>query len=87
LPPPEVSTSQARYEVRNAAAIRLLDEVPNIRRSKPESILCGTFRAGRCTVQTGGQLYYADDDHLSLLGARLVVKDLLVQAARRGEGL
>jgi peptidoglycan/LPS O-acetylase OafA/YrhL len=78
-PPSAISTSWSRYRERNAAAERILNSIdsPNLRRSRPEELLCNTTLKDRCVVQVNGQLYYADDDHLSMQGARLVVDDLM----------
>ena len=77
--PASISTSWERFAERNAAAHRILNsiEAPNLQRSKPESLLCDTFLPARCAVQVDDDLYYSDDDHLSMKGARLIVKDLL----------
>jgi peptidoglycan/LPS O-acetylase OafA/YrhL len=78
-PPSIISTSWARMRARNAAAEHILDAVesPNLRRSRPEEIFCNTVVKARCVVQANGQLYYADDDHLSMQGARLVISDVM----------
>ena len=80
-PPAVISTSWARMQERNAVVARLLDaaDSPIIRRSRPESLLCNTVVKARCVVQARGELYYADENHLSTLGSRLVVDDLLRQ--------
>lgn len=79
IPPTTISTAATSYASRNAAAIRVLDGVtsPNLRRSQPSRIFCNTRLPGRCIVQADGGLFYADDDHLALSGARLVVADAL----------
>ncbi len=84
-PPQQISTSWPRMQQRNAVAHRLLDAAtaPNLRRVRPEQRFCNTVIAQRCVVQAAGLLYYADDDHLSLPGARLVVGDLLAVLATR----
>ncbi|MBA4803154.1 MAG: acyltransferase [Brevundimonas sp.] len=71
-PLPDVSTSSERFRQRNAAALEILDSVPNVRRVRPDALLCDD----RCVVQRDGVLYYADDDHLSREGARMVVRQL-----------
>lgn len=83
-PPQTISTSWARFQTRNAAAERILEgvDLPNLRRSKPEALFCNTAVPDRCMVQTEGVLYYADDDHVSAAGARLIVADVLEQLAR-----
>lgn len=78
-PPEVISTAWSRYQQRNAAAIRLLHAapIPQLQHSRPQALLCNALLTGRCVVQAQGRLYYADDDHLSILGARLVVDDML----------
>ena len=80
-PPDLISTSWARYNARNAVAIRLLrsNPAPNLRHSQPQALLCNVLIPGRCIVQSNGELLYADDDHLSMIGARLVVDDMLAR--------
>ncbi|MDZ5456517.1 acyltransferase family protein [Azohydromonas lata] len=82
-PPQEISTSWARTRERHAAATALLDAVPGagIVRVRPQARLCDTLIASRCAVQARGQLFYADDDHLSQLAARWMVDDLLAGLA------
>ena len=82
-PAARISTDWARYQTRNATAIQLLHAVqtPGLRHSLPQALLCNTTIPGRCMVQANGQLYYADDDHLSMLGARRVVDDMMLQAS------
>lgn len=72
-PLPDITTSAEQYRFRNAGALALLDSIPNVRRVRPETLFCDD----RCVVQVGGVLYYADDDHLSREGARLVVESVL----------
>ncbi|MBC7726685.1 MAG: acyltransferase [Microbacteriaceae bacterium] len=80
-PPDVISTRWLRYQQRNATAIRLLnaDPMTQLRHSRPQALLCNSSVTARCVVQKQGALYYADDDHLSMLGARLVVDDMLSQ--------
>ena len=84
-PPGSISTSWSEFRTRNAAAQRILDgvELSDLRRSKPERRFCNTQIPGRCVVQSEGVLYYADDDHVSSVGAGLIVADVLAQLAIR----
>lgn len=83
-PPAQISTAWARYQARNATAISLLHSVQarGLRHSQPQDWLCNREIPGRCMVQANGLLYYADDDHLSMLGARRVVDDMMLQAGK-----
>ncbi|MFM2056586.1 MAG: hypothetical protein RLY71_971 [Pseudomonadota bacterium] len=76
-----ITTSAARYAGRNATALQLLGSVesPRLQRSQPQALLCNQMVAGRCVVQFAQALYYADDDHLSMLGAVHVVDDMLAR--------
>ena len=81
-PAPEtISTSRARMEERNAPAVQLLDAVrnANVGRVYPEALFCNTVIKTRCIVQEGGRLYYSDENHLSMEGARLVVAQVVSQ--------
>ncbi len=80
--PALISTSADRYANRNAVALDLLADAstPRLQRSQPQALLCNRQIPGRCLVQDGALLYYADDDHLSMRGARLVVDDMLARA-------
>jgi peptidoglycan/LPS O-acetylase OafA/YrhL len=79
--PDLISTSADRYASRNAVALELLGaaESARLQRSKPQELLCNGKHRGRCVVQEGSKLYYSDDDHLSMLGARWVVDDMLAR--------
>ena len=80
--PESISTSAARYASRNAAALDVLGAVdhPRLQRSLPQAWLCSTGSPGRCMVQDTNRLLYADDDHLSMPGARRVIDDMLTLA-------
>jgi hypothetical protein len=78
-PPAVISTSWLRFKERNAAAVHILNAIdaPNLLRSQPEELLCNTMLKNRCVAQFNGALYYADDDHLSMQGARMVIDDVM----------
>ena len=46
---------------------------------KPETFFCNSYRPGRCVAQYGSVPFYYDDDHLSDVGARLVVSEIIRQ--------
>lgn len=79
--PHDISTSWARYKGRNGAAIAILESIGRVRRVRPEQTFCNTFVTNHCAVRVGGTLYYLDEDHLSMTGARLIVRELLDTAA------
>lgn len=73
----EISISEQDYLKRNAFVLSLLAEYETLRQFsavKPQAIFCSTFVTGRCVAQFDGIQYYADDDHLSDVGARRVIK-------------
>ncbi|MDB5526944.1 MAG: acyltransferase 3 [Devosia sp.] len=81
-----ISTSQARFKLRNRFIDDTLDAIqsPQLLRVKPEQLLCGSFIPGRCAAQLDGIPLYYDDDHLSLDGAALVVDEIFrVLAAKQ----
>ena len=76
---PQLDTSFARYQDRNAAIIALFDSIdhPNLYRFDPAGTLCNATKPGRCDNIRDGRALYYDDDHLSRFGATLVSKDLM----------
>ena len=46
---------------------------------RPRDIFCNTLIPSRCAAQFGGAPFYYDDDHLSYLGAQMVVDSILRQ--------
>ena len=59
----------------------LLNEVKseNILRVYPEKIFCDSYLKNQCVGATEDKIFYSDDDHLSLEGARLVVYEIFKQ--------
>lgn len=71
-----LTTSYDVYKVRNKRAFESLDRIPDnghIVRVHPDRIFCHTFVANRCAANNGSNVFYHDDDHLSVKGADLVV--------------
>ena len=59
-----------------SARSKRLDRIPDdghIVRVHPDLIFCHTFVANRCAANNGSDVFYHDDDHLSVKGADLVV--------------
>lgn len=81
--PALISTATAQYQRRHAATLALLAaaEGPRLQRSRPQDLLCDRLVPGRCVAQQGSALYYFNDDHLSMLGAGLVVDDMLARGS------
>lgn len=81
---PEVSTSYARFLQRNQFTLDALaaaEQARTIQLVDPHRLLCDTVLKGRCLVQQAGKTYYADDDHLSDTGARLVIEQVMAKIA------
>jgi peptidoglycan/LPS O-acetylase OafA/YrhL len=73
-----LSTSYALYKQRNRFVISLFDaySAANLTKIKPADIFCdeGT---GRCSVQVDSIPLYYDDDHLSEVGAEMLVNEIM----------
>ena len=65
-----------RVEKSNA----LLDGIysKNLLRAYPEKIFCDSYLKGACVGAVGEEIFYSDDDHLSIDGSRLLAKELLL---------
>ncbi len=50
---------------------------PNLLKIKPEDLLCNTYLAGRCAAQLNEAPLYYDNNHLSKLGATILVENML----------
>lgn len=84
----EVSTDAARFKARNSFVIDLLDSIAkelNIIPIRVSEILCDSYIVGRCVAQVGGIPLYFDDDHLSKVGAKLVIERILNEINRLGK--
>jgi hypothetical protein len=76
----DLMTSYEAYKVRNKETIQIFDgigEHPNLIRIRPDMIFCNTYIEASCAVQVNGESLYRDEFHLSTLGARLVVQDIM----------
>ena len=79
-PPQSISTSYEKFKERNAFINQLMDGYQggvHLIRFKPETVLCNTYVLKRCVAQFNQQPLYHDDDHLSNLGASLLIQPLL----------
>ena len=75
-----LSTSHHAYQTRNQEVIDMLDSIgdkENLVRIYPDKLLCNTFMAKRCIASLNGVPLYIDDNHLSNLGARLVINEVM----------
>ena len=77
-----VTTSYSAYRKRSYATVKAFDEIgerSNLIRVFPEKIFCDNGAPGRCITSKGNELYYIDDDHMSLTGAQLIVSEIFEQ--------
>jgi hypothetical protein len=77
--PPTVSIDYNLFVARNSFVTQHLDalDAQNLVRIKPERMLCNTYIPGRCVAQMDSKPLYNDDDHLSDLGAALIVDEIM----------
>lgn len=76
----DASVSHEVFKERNKNAYLALDNIgahKNLIRIYPEDILCDTYIAKRCAAHLNGKPLYRDDDHLSKLGADLVISEVM----------
>lgn len=74
-----LSTSHEVFKERVASSYRQLSKVtenPNLLRVIPEDLFCNTYLENRCAAQVEEGLLYYDYDHLSRLGATLIVENI-----------
>ena len=74
------SISYMRFLERSNSAIEALDAIvggENLIRIRPDKILCNTYLKDRCVSHLNGQALYFDNNHLSNVGAELVLKDVI----------
>jgi peptidoglycan/LPS O-acetylase OafA/YrhL len=75
-----LSTSYDVYKKRNSDAIKLFDSIgerSNLKRIRPDRILCNTYVPNRCITQLNGVSLYSDDDHLNYFGANLISNEIV----------
>jgi len=77
-----ITTSYDVYKKRSNSTFELFDSIQNnnIYRVYPNKILCNTLIKNRCITHDDKDIFYIDDDHLSLSGSKmlndLVIKEL-----------
>lgn len=74
-----LSTSFEAYKKRNDPIVEVLKGIqhPNLLHVPVSQIFCDSFIENRCANAVDGELFYVDDDHLSLKGAALVAPDIV----------
>ena len=67
------------YKERNSFIINFFDNlsIDNIVPIRAQALLCDSFIEGQCAVQLDGVPLYYDDDHLSKVGADMIVEEIL----------
>jgi peptidoglycan/LPS O-acetylase OafA/YrhL len=75
-----MNTSYQIYKNRTKSSFELLDYVQgdNIYRVYPDTLFCNTIVKNRCTTHDEKNIFYSDDDHLSLKGAQMI-NDLIMK--------
>ena len=80
------TTSYEVYKNRTKSSFELLDPVQgqNIYRVYPHTLFCDTIIKNRCVTHDDKDIFYFDDDHLSLKGAEMV-NDLIMKEIEKIE--
>ena len=78
------STSYVVYKKRTKESFDLLDSIKNknIYRVYPHELFCNTIAKRRCIANNEKDIFYYDDDHLSLKGSQMV-NDLIMQEIKK----
>ncbi len=81
---PILSESYQEYKKRNRLVFEILDSVqnPNIYRVYPHKIFCDKQITNRCVANDKNNLFYFDDNHLSLKGSEFVVEEIMKQVKK-----
>lgn len=75
---PDVFTDRSAYDERARPGNDLLDAItdPNLLHVRPADLFCDDVR---CTNARDGNIYYYDDDHLSLTGGELIADAIVAK--------
>ena len=87
-----ITTSYEVYQKRTQSSFELFDSIhhPNLYRVYPHKLLCDNQIKGRCITHDNENIFYADDDHPSNEGAKLInnlIIDKLKEIDREKSGL
>ncbi|MDC3356624.1 acyltransferase [Candidatus Pelagibacter ubique] len=76
---PILSGSYEVFKKRQKPIFEILDNVqnPNIYRVYPHKFFCDTIVKDRCVANDKENIFYHDDDHLSLKGSKYVVDEIM----------
>ena len=74
-----LSGSYQVYKDRNKLIFKILDSIedPNIYRVYPHKLFCDTIIKDRCVANDENNIFYFDDDHLSIQGSKFVVDEIM----------
>ena len=75
-----ITTSYQVYKKRTLSSFKLLDSIngKNVYQIYPHKLFCDTFIKERCVTHDNKNIFYSDDDHLSLKGAEML-NDLIIK--------
>ena len=76
---PILSESYEVFKKKNKLIFEILDSVqsPNIHRVYPDKLFCNKQIENRCVTNDNKNLFYYDNNHLSLLGSEFVVDEIM----------
>ncbi len=76
---PILSVSYEVYKKRNKMIFEVLDgiEGPNVYRIYPDKLFCNTTIKNRCVVNDINNIFYFDNNHLSLKGSEYLVNNII----------
>ena len=74
-----VTTSYELYLKRNKEVFNMLDKIEhhNLFRIYPHKKLCNKQLKNRCITHTKKHIYYRDNNHLSKIGIKLIMPELI----------
>ncbi len=76
---PILSSSYDSYQKRNKLIFEILDsvETPDIYRVYPHKVFCDKQIKNRCIANDEENIFYSDDDHLSIQGSNYIVDEIM----------
>ncbi|PMR76967.1 acyltransferase family protein [Billgrantia endophytica] len=82
-----LSTSYELFRERAETSYRQLSRVEedeNVLKIYPAELLCDTYLTGRCSAQFEDELFYYDSNHLSVVGASMLVDHMFHKMVGKG---
>jgi peptidoglycan/LPS O-acetylase OafA/YrhL len=76
---PIISTSYEVYKKRNKIIFEIFDSIesPDIHRVYPHQFFCNTQVENRCVANDENNIFYYDNNHLSIQGSKFVVDEIM----------